>query len=696
MANPVTWHKEGRLATITVDNPPVNALSHAVRLGLQTALDALEADDEVAAAILICAGKSFSAGADLREFGSAPMAPAMAEIMRQMDEARLVLVAAIHGLALGGGLETALLCDYRIATPDARLGLPEINLGLIPGGGATQRLPRLIGADPALDMILSGRPVGAEQALADGLLDAVIKGDLRKGAMEFAQAALAKTKGRRRLRDREPTGCETDFAARRLAETKKRRIMAAGHAVRAVEAACQFPFETGLAKEASLFAELKSSPESAALRYLFAAERKVTNPPGLGTPRPVTTSAVIGAGTMGSGVAIALLNAGYQVTLVETTQNALERGVSRIEQTYASMVERGRIDATLRDERIARLSPTLSLAHTAEADLVIECVFEDMGVKQALFAELGPLLGPDAILATNTSALDVNAIAAASGRAQDVVGMHFFSPPNIMRLVEIVDGEATSPNALATAFAVAKRMKKIGVRAGVCDGFIGNRMIGGYLRQANLLLLEGASPEQIDAALREFGMAMGPHQMGDMAGLDIQAAARKRRKAEGKLAPDDRAGIVGDRLVAEGRPGLKAGKGLYRYEPGSREPQADPAVASIIAEEAQKLDINQRDFSDEEIVSRCIMPLINEGARIIEERIALGAQDIDVVYCNGYGFPRWRGGPMFHADAIGANNVLAQIESFRAALDPADWEPAALLRSLAISGGSFADHNRHD
>lgn len=691
MTQPVSWHKEAALAIITLDNPPVNALSHDVRLGLQAAFDALEAGDEVAAAVLICAGKSFSAGADIRELGKAPQPPAMAEIMRRMDETRLVLVAAIHGLALGGGLETALLCDYRIATPDARLGLPEINLGLIPGGGATQRLPRLIGAGPAMDMILSGRPVAAEQALADGLLDAVIEGNLRKDAMEFALAALGKSKGRRRLRDRKPIGCEIDFAARRFAEMKKRRIMAAGHAVRAVEAACQLPFDTGLAKEASLFAELKSSPESAALRYLFAAERKVTNPPGLGTPRPVATTAVIGAGTMGSGVAIALLNAGYQVTLVETTQNALERGVSRIEQTYASMVERGRIDATLRDERVAALSPTLALKETASADLVIECVFEDMGVKQALFAELGPLLGPNAILATNTSALDVNAIAAASGRAPDVVGMHFFSPANIMRLVEIVDGEETSADALATAFAVTKRMKKIGVRAGVCDGFIGNRMIGGYLRQANLLLLDGASPEQIDAALREFGMAMGPHQMGDMAGLDIQAAARTRRKAEGTLAPDDHAGIVGDRLVAEGRLGLKAGKGLYRYEESSRAPLPDPEVNSIIVEEAGRLGIARREFSDVEIVARCILPLVNEGARILEEGIALGAQDIDVVYCNGYGFPRWRGGPMHYADSLGAANVLQQIEAFRDTLNPADWRPAPLLRALAEKHERFAD-----
>jgi 3-hydroxyacyl-CoA dehydrogenase len=689
MTDSVSSRIDEGVAIVAVDNPPVNALSHHVRVGLQQAFETLEADPDIAAVVLACAGRTFIAGADIKELGAKPIPPVMAEVMKQMDDSRLVFVAAIHGQALGGGLETALLCDYRVATPDARLGLPEINLGLIPGGGGTQRLPRLIGADAALDMILSGKPIGASQGLANGLVDEIVEGDLVEGAVAFARDVA--NKGRRRVRDRAIENREIDFASRHAEVTKKTGLTAVGHAVHAVEAACTQDFDSGLAREAELFYELRGSDESAALRYLFAAERQVARIPGLGEPQPVSRVAVIGAGTMGGGVTIALLDAGYPVTLVETTQEALERGRTRIESTYASLVKRGRIDAAAKDARLAALAPTLQLDAVAQADLVIECVFEDMAIKKELFAKLGPLLGTDAVLATNTSALDVNEIAEASGRASDVVGMHFFSPANIMRLVEIVDAEETAPDTLATAFAVTKRMKKIGVRAGVCDGFIGNRMIGRYLRQANLLLLEGALPEQIDAALRGFGMAMGPHTMGDMAGLDIQAAARKRRRAEGVLAPDDHFGAVGDRLVAEGRLGLKSGSGIYRYEEGSRTPLPDPEVATLIAEEAEKLGIARRSFDDEEIVARCILPLINEGARIIEEGIALGAADIDVVYCNGYGFPRRRGGPMFHADTLGTAEVLAQIERFQATLDPKDWEPAPLLRSLAEQGGRFTD-----
>ncbi len=690
MSEPVSIDIRGEVAVVTIDNPPVNAFSHHVRVPLARAFAELDADPQVRAIVLACAGRTFSVGADVRELNARPIPPSMGEVMRGIDALATILVAAIHGQALGGGLEAALICDFRVATPDARLGLPEINLGLMPGGGGTQRLPRLIGIGPAIDMIVAGKPVTAKEALASGLIDEIAEGDLIEAAVAFARGKIAADE-RRRLSGLSLDASGFDFAARRLAAVGKAGLEAAGRAVDAVEAAAAQPFEAGLAREAELFQACRESTESRALRHLFAAERDVVRLPGTATPREIASTAVIGAGTMGGGVAIALLDAGWPVTLVETAQAGLDRGVAAIAKTYASLVERGRLSAAARDERLARLTPSLALEDAAQADLVIECVFEDMAVKQDLFRRLGAMAGPQAVLATNTSALDVNAIAAASGRAADVVGMHFFSPANIMRLVEVVDGAETSEDALATAMAVARRMGKIGVVSGVCDGFIGNRMIGGYLRQANMLLLEGASPEQIDTALKRFGMAMGPHAMGDMAGLDIQAAARARRRAEGRIPADDPFGAVGDRLVAEGRLGLKSGKGIYRYESGSRAPLSDPEVDALIAEESARLGIARRDFEDEEIIARCVLPLVNEGARIIEEGIARGAADIDVVYCNGYGFPRRRGGPMFHADTIGLKEVAARIAHFREALDPRHWPLSPLIERLAADGRSFAD-----
>jgi 3-hydroxyacyl-CoA dehydrogenase len=687
----VTYEIRGTVAVVTIDNPPVNALSHHVRVALGRTFETLNRDDAVQAIVLACAGKSFSAGADVRELGARPTSPAMGEIMRQIDASRPILVAAIHGQALGGGLELALLCDYRVAASDARLGLPEINLGLMPGGGGTQRLPRLVGIGPALDMIVSGKPVNARDAMGMGLIDVIANGDLVEAAVVLARRYSGTLGGYRRLSNQPLDANGFDFVRRRAEAVKSSGLQAGGRAVDAVEAATRLDFEQGLVREGELFQLSRESTESAALRYLFAGEREVRRVPGAGTSRDVARTAVVGAGTMGTGVTLALLDAGFPVTLVEAAQAGLDRGVTNIRKTYDSLVERGRLSAAQRDERLARLTPTLALEDTASVALVIECVFENMAVKQDLFRKLGALLPPGAVLATNTSALDVNAIADASGRPADVVGMHFFSPANIMKLVEVVNAAQTAPDVLATAMAVARKMGKIGVVSGVCDGFIGNRMIGGYLRQANLLLLEGAAPEQIDNALKAYGMAMGPHAMGDMAGLDIQAASRVRRRAEGKIPADDHFGAVADRLVANGRLGLKSGKGMYRYEQGSRTPLPDPEVDELIVAEAARLGITRRPFSDEEIIARCILPLVNEGARNLEEKIALGPVDIDVVYCNGYGFPRRRGGPMFYADTLGLTEVLAQIRRFRASLDPRHWTAAPLLVRLVEEGKSFRD-----
>jgi 3-hydroxyacyl-CoA dehydrogenase len=588
----------------------------------------------------------------------------------------------------------ALVCDYRVATADARFGLPEINLGLMPGGGGTQRLPRLIGIEPAIDMIVSGKPINAKAALANGLIDEIAEGDLVEAAVALARRYSEALAGKRRLSETDLDAGDFDFAARRAAAVKSSGLEAGGYAVDAVQAAAAKSFEDGMAQEAASFQKCRESSESASLRHLFAAERTVARIPNPGTPRTMRTTSVIGAGTMGGGVTISLLDAGLSVILVETAQEGLDRGVKTITKTYDSLVERGRLSQAVRDERLGRLTPTLKLEDAKDVDIVIECVFENMQVKQDLFAKLGAIAKPGAVLATNTSALDVNQIAEASGRPEDVVGMHFFSPANIMKLVEVVKADKTSPDILSSAMAMAKTMGKVGVVSGVCDGFIGNRMIGGYLKQANLLVLEGADPMQVDNALKKFGMAMGPHAMGDMAGLDVQAMSRVRRRAEGVIAPDDHYGAVGDRLVAEGRHGMKTGKGMYRYEAGSRTPLADPEVAKIIAEEQAKLGITPRSFTDEEIIARCVMPLINEGAKIIDEGVAYGAADIDVVYCNGYGFPRRRGGPMFYADTIGLDTVLAQLETYRDTLDPRYWQISPLLEKLAGEGRKFADAPR--
>jgi 3-hydroxyacyl-CoA dehydrogenase len=691
----VRMEQNGEIAVLTIDNPPVNALSHSVRVGLLEILPRVEADDEVKAILLVCAGSTFSAGADVREFGSPPKDPIMAVAMQALDASRKLTVAAIHGQALGGGLETALVFDYRCAVGSAKLGLPEIKLGLFPGGGGTQRLPRLIGLQAATELILSGDTVGAAKAKEFGIIDELIDGDLLEGALAYAQRLLAQGAAQRRLRARSvvvPEGFSfPERRAKALQDAKG--LPAAAAAVDAIRASTDRSFDEGLSEERRLFMIVRNSSEAAAMRHLFAAERevaKIPNLPGDTPPRQIGTVAVIGAGTMGGGIAMSFANAGIPVRLIEATETALERGWNNVMSNYDGQVERGRMKAEERDARLGQISRSLEIEDVGTADLIIECAFEDMGVKKDLFGKIGKLAGTGAVLATNTSALDVNQLAAASGRASDFVGMHFFSPANIMKLVEVVRGGRTAPAVLATAMAVCRRIGKIGVVAGVCDGFIGNRMLRGYRREAEFLVLEGASPQQVDKALTGFGMAMGVHAMGDMAGLDISAAGRRRLRAEGVLN-DPRVGTVQDKLVHMGRLGLKAGKGIYRYEPGSRVPQPDPLVEELIAAEAARLGVRRRIVGDEEIIDRCLLALVNEGAAIIAEGIALGSADIDVVYCNGYGFPRHRGGPMFWADSRGLDKVLSTIRRFGDEFGAQYWTPAPLLVSLAETGRRFAE-----
>jgi 3-hydroxyacyl-CoA dehydrogenase len=691
----VRLDRHDEIAVLTIDNPPVNALSHSVRVGLLEILPGIERDDRSKAILLVCAGATFSAGADVREFGSPPKDPIMAVAMKALDESGKLTVAAIHGQALGGGLETALVFDYRCAAASATVGLPEIKLGLFPGGGGTQRLPRLIGLPAASELILSGAPLGAAKAREVGIIDELIDGDLLGGALAYVKGLLSAGAPRRRLSARAvtvPAGFSfAELRAKALKDAKG--LPAAAAAVDALRASTDRGFEEGLAEERRLFLSIRDSIEAAAMRHLFAGERAVAKIPDFpqdATPREIAAVAVIGAGTMGGGIAIAFANAGIPVHLIEATDAALARGWKTITSNYDGQVERGRLRADERDARLARISRSLDLEDCSAAEFVIECAFEDMAVKKDLFERIGRVAKPGTVLATNTSALDVDQLANASGRPADFVGMHFFSPAHVMKLVEVVRGAATANSVLATAMAITKRIGKIGVVSGVCDGFIGNRMLRGYRREAEFLVLEGASPRQVDEALTRFGMAMGLHAMGDMAGLDISAASRRRHRAEGVLK-DPRVGAVQDKLVEMGRLGLKAGQGIYRYEPGSRVPLPDPVVDELIAAEAARLGIERRAIEDREIIDRCILALVNEGARILAEGIALGSIDIDVVYCNGYGFPRHRGGPMFWADSMGLDQALATIRRFAAERGAEYWTPAPLLVSLAEAGRKFAD-----
>ena len=682
-------------ALITFANPPVNGLSHAVRAGLAAALARAAADPAVRAVVLAGAGGRFSAGADIREFNTpkATEQPTLRQLIAQVETSAKPVVAAIAGTCLGGGLELALAAHYRVASADATLGLPEVKLGLIPGAGGTQRLPRLVGADRAISMITSGTPVRAAELAGTALLDQLVVGDPVPAALDLASSHQVRDTPPRRTCDillAEPELSAKCAAARARLASQSPHLPAPRRALEAI-AASAGPFEAGLALERQAFLELLDSPESKALRYAFFAERtagRIAGEQGAAAGRRIERAAVIGAGTMGAGIAVCFLNAGIPVWLIETDAAALERGVARIAGIFDAQVQKGRLDAGERERRRALLTPTLSLADAASADIAIEAVFESLEVKREVFLGLDRILRPGAILASNTSTLDLNLMASFTGRSQDVVGTHFFSPANVMRLLEVVRGAATAPEVLATALELGRRLGKVAVVSGVCDGFIGNRMLDPYFRQAWYLVEEGATPEQVDRAIEGFGMAMGPFRVGDLVGNDVSWAIRQRRRAE---RPGYRCSTLPDRLCELGRFGQKAGGGWYDYPEGPRRPVPSPVVADLISRQREEVGIASRPVTDAEIVERLVYALVNEGARILEEGIAARASDIDVVYLTGYGFPAFRGGPMFHADRQGLAAVRGRLREFAQALhgDPEFWRPAGLLDRLADSGGTF-------
>ena len=692
VTSPVTVVRDGAVGIIEIDSPPVNALAHAVREPLLAAVQALDADPAVRAIVIHGRGKHFIAGADIREFDAPPRPPCLHDVLARIEASSKLVVAALHGTTLGGGAELALACHYRVASADLSFGFPEVTLGLIPGSGGTVRLPRLCGLTRSLELMASGKPIGLQAAVDDKLIDVVAEGDVRAAAVTFA-AAQAQRPVLRRTRDlpvapREAPDLFTRFRER--LSTAQRRSGAAERLIEALEAAEALAFDSAMTRARELFVACRDSNASRSLRHLFLAERGSAAAAG---SRSVQTIGVVGAGTMGSGIAISALTAGYAVMLVDTKDAAVEAGKARIDATLAEQVKKGRLTADAAGAAMKRLTTANSLAELAQVDLVIEAVFENLEVKQAVFAQLGVICRPGAVLATNTSTLDVDAIAAASRRPEDVVGMHFFSPANVMRLVEVVRGTHSAPDAIATTLSVTRRLGKIGVLVGNGYGFVGNRMLYAYGREKEMMLLEGVSPERIDRALEKFGMAMGPNAVGDLAGLDIGFHARRGWKDK----PDDpRFYRASDLLAEHGRFGQKTGRGFYRYEAGSRRGLPDPEAVELIAAEAQRLGVVPRASTDEEIVDRCILALINEGARLIDAGIARSAVDIDVIWCNGYGFPRERGGPMFYADTLGLAQVLERIHGYAQTLDARYWQAATLLERLAASGGSFAawDANR--
>ncbi len=694
----VSLSRQDEIGIITVDNPPVNALSHAVREGIVSCLAEANADDAIRAIVLQCAGRTFIAGADITEFGKPMKEPYLPDVVNELADSPKLTFAAIHGTALGGGFEIAMGCHYRIALRSAKVGLPEVKLGLLPGAGGTQRLPRLIGVPDALRLIVSGQPISARHAGELGAIDRTVADNLLEGAIEFAHDLVATQAPPRKVSARviEAEEFDDDFydEFRRSIARKARGYFAPERIIRAVRAAAELPFGEGLERERDLFLECMASTESKALRYQFFAERQAARIPDVPHDipvRPVERVAVIGAGTMGGGIAMNFASLGIPVQIVDVDEAAIGKGLAIVRKNYERGVKKGRMTADQLEQVMGLFEPVTDYAQLSDADLVIEAVFENMALKKEIFGKLDAACKPGAILATNTSTLDVDEIAAATGRPQDVIGLHFFSPANIMRLLEIVRGKETSGEVLQTCIRLAKKIRKVGVVSGVCYGFIGNRMLAGYHREAWMMILEGAKVEQVDKALFDFGMPMGPLAVSDLAGIDVGARIREERRAAGNWPDDERFGLIPDRLYRLGRYGQKTGAGFYRYEEGSRTPAPDPEVAALIAEEAGRLGIEQRDISDEEIVSRCVYPLINEGARILEEGIALRASDIDVVWVNGYGFPPYRGGPMFYADTVGVARVYETICRYRDTLDRGHgyWEPAPLLEKLARKGGQF-------
>ncbi|WP_137930478.1 3-hydroxyacyl-CoA dehydrogenase NAD-binding domain-containing protein [Mesorhizobium comanense] len=687
MSDFVKVSRDGDVAIVTIDNPPVNALSFHVREPLMQALLAMRDDASVAAIVLACAGRTFVAGADITEFGKPVQQPDLRAIVAVLETIAKPTVAAIHGTALGGGLELALGCHFRVADAGARLGLPEVKLGILPGGGGTVRLPRLLGAVKALRMIVSGMPISAAEAHEAGLVDAVFQGDLTPHAVNFAREMARKGGPFTPVRDRDDLLGETDLAAfdaeaADLAR-KARGLEAPIACAQAVRNAVTMPFDEALAAERALFVKLVASDQSRAQRHLFFGEREAAKLPGKDVvKRRIGRVGVIGAGTMGGGIAMAFANGGFPVTLLETSHEALQRGLGTIEKNYAVSVTRGSLSEEAKRDRLAQFKGSTDYADLADCDLIIEAVFEDMAVKKEVFGKLDAVAKPGAILATNTSYLDINEIAASISRPQDVLGLHFFSPANVMKLLEIVRAEKTAPDALASVVDLARRIGKVAVVVGVCHGFVGNRMLAARGSESEALLLEGATPSQIDRAFTDFGWPMGPFQMGDLAGLDI---GWRNRKARGLTA------VIADTLCERGHFGQKTGRGFYLYEAGARAGIPDPEVESLIREKAAEKGIAPREISADEIIERTLYPLVNEGAKILEEKIAARASDIDVVWVNGYGFPIGRGGPMFWAGLEGASKIVERLEHWHQRTGKDVFKPAQLLKRMAETGSWDVD-----
>jgi 3-hydroxyacyl-CoA dehydrogenase len=694
--NKLSFDVKDGIAVLRLDNPPVNSLGFELREALVAGLARANADPAVAAIVLIGSGSGFSGGADIREFGTpkAVAHPNLRTVISEIEDSAKPVIAAIGGVCMGGGLELAMACDYRVGIAGGRIALPEVKLGLLPGAGGTQRLPRLLGVEAALNMIVSGTTVASEKLRDTPLFDAFGEGDLLESALTFARRIAAEKRGRKRVRDLKidmPNAEAYLQFARNTIKSVAGPYPAPLACLEAVAAAVEKPFDAGLKRERELFATLMLSPESAALRHVFQAERAashILDVPADTPIRPIRKVGVIGAGTMGGGITMSLINAGLPVVLLETQQEALDRGIANIRRNYQGALRKGTLNEQSLAQRLALITPTLDYDLFRGVDLSIEAVFENMDVKRQVFEVLDDVVRPGAILASNTSALDLDEIANFTRRPQDVIGLHFFSPANIMRLLEVVRGAKTAKDVLATAMQLSKTMGKIAVVSGVCDGFIGNRMLARYGAAAHDLVMFGALPHEIDAALQDFGMAMGPFRVGDLAGLDIGWALRKRRAAE---SPGRDFSNVADVLCEAGRFGQKTGAGWYRYDPGSRHPVPDPKVTAIIEQYRRQKGIAPRNVSAQEIVERCIDALINEGARILEDGIAQRASDIDLVYLNGYGFPAYRGGPMFFADQTGLHVVASALEKIAAqpGSDPDAWTPAPLLARLAQQGQTF-------
>ncbi|MBF5057988.1 NAD-binding 3-hydroxyacyl-CoA dehydrogenase [Alcanivorax sp. 521-1] len=692
MSDLVSYRLEGDIGVISVNYPPVNALGQGVREGLVACLRQGLDDDQAKALVVIGEGRTFPAGADIREFGKPPQGPALPDVVAEYEASDKLVVAAIHGTALGGGLEVALGCDYRVAVDSAKVGLPEVKLGILPGAGGTQRLPRLIGAQKALEVIVAGNPVKAKDALELGIVDELIGGDLLEGALAFARKLAAGNAPLRRIRDLQAKKEDPDLFSNfeKSIARKQRGFKAPFHCIKAVQAAVELPFDEGMKRERELFAELLVSPESRAQRHVFFAEREVAKVPGLpkDTPkRDINQVAVIGAGTMGGGIAMNFANAGIPVKILEVKEDALEKGIAVIRKNYENTAKKGRITAQQVEDRMALIQPTLSYDDLSDVDLVIEAVFENMDVKKAVFSELDRVCKPGAILATNTSTLDVNRIAEFTQRPEDVMGMHFFSPANVMKLLENVRGEKTADDVVATVMDLSRRIGKVGVLVGVCHGFVGNRMLHKRQAEAIQLVNEGASPAQVDKVLFDLGFPMGPFAMSDLAGMDVGYRIREElRKEDPDNAPPRN---WTDELVEQGRLGQKTQAGVFDYKEGDRTPVPSSEVDALIAKFREEQGIQAREVSDQEILERCMYVMVNEGAKILEEGIAARPLDVDVIWIYGYGFPVYRGGVLFWADSVGVKTIYDKVSQFHKETGNDVWKPAALLENLANEGKGF-------